>query len=199
MLVTIATSAGALTGLLFVALSVAPRRERDLGPRAIWQIRAAAALLAFSNALSVSLFSLVPGTNVGYPSLALGVIGIAFTAASTRSILASPATVARKRAQGGLVILLLVIFGTELIGGIIALTRPISNPPDAIGYALVASLIAGISRAWELVSDVDTGFMTSIAVLTGHGPQVQPDDSATTGDVAVSEGPPASAEVSQDP
>jgi hypothetical protein len=72
MLVAIATTAGALTGLLFVALSVAPRRERDLGPQVIRQIRAAAALLAFSKGLAVSLFSLVPGTNVGYPSLALG-------------------------------------------------------------------------------------------------------------------------------
>ena len=182
MLVAIATSAGALTGLLFVALSVAPRRERDLGPRVIRQIRAAAALLAFSNALAVSLFSLVPGTNVGYPSIALGVIGIAFTAAAMRSILTSAATAAQKRAQLSLIILLLLMFGTELIGGIVALAGPISNPPDSIGYALVASLILGISRAWELVSDIDTGLMTSIAVLAGHGPQVQPGDSAATDD-----------------
>jgi len=199
MLVAIATSAGALTGLLFVALSVAPRRERDLGPRVIRQIRAAAALLAFSNALAVSLFSLVPGTNVGYPSIALGVIGIAFTAAAMRSILTSPANAVQKRRQTSLISILLLIFGTELIGGIIAIAQPISNPPDSIGYALAASLLVGIFRAWELVGDIDTGLMTSIAVLTGHGPQVQPDDSATTGDVAVSEGPPASAEVINDP
>jgi hypothetical protein len=180
MLVAIATTAGALTGLLFVALSVAPRQRRDLGPRVVRQIRAAAALLAFSNALSVSLFSLVPGTNVGYPSIALGVIGIAFTAAAMRSIMTGPATRAVKNGQLSLITLLLLIFGTELIGGIIALTQPISNPPDSIGYALVASLIVGISRAWELVGDVDTGLMASIAALIGHVPQVQPDDSAAT-------------------
>jgi hypothetical protein len=194
LLVAIATSAGALTGLLFVALSVAPRRERDLGPRGIRQIRAAAALLAFSNALAVSLFSLVPGTNVGYPSLVLGVIGVAFTAAAMRSVLTSSATPARKRAQVGLISLLLLIFGTELIAGIVALTMPISSPPNAIGYALVASLILGISRAWELVSDIDTGLMASIAVLTGRGQQVPLDDSAATDEAAVTEG-----EVSPDP
>jgi hypothetical protein len=188
MLVAIATTAGALTGLLFVALSVAPRRQRDLGPLVIRQIRAAAALLAFSNALSVSLFSLVPGTNIGYPSIALGVIGIAFTAAAMRSIVTSPATLARKRGQLGLITLLLLIFGTELIGGIIALTQPVSNPPNSIGYALVASLIVGISRAWELVGDIDTGLPASIATLVGHGPPAQPDDSAAAGDAADTDG-----------
>ncbi|HXB50718.1 MAG TPA: hypothetical protein VNW50_23405 [Streptosporangiaceae bacterium] len=187
MLVAIAGSAGALTGLLFVALSVAPRRERDLGPRVIRQTRAAAALLAFSNALAVSLFSLVPGTNVGYPSVALGVIGIAFTAAAMRSILTSPATASQKSSQVSLITILLLIFGTELIAGIVALAGPISNPPDAIGYALVASLILGISRAWELVGDIDTGLMASIVALAGHGPREQSGDSATTDDEAVTE------------
>jgi len=188
MLVAIASSAGALTGLLFVALSVAPRRERDLGPRGIRQIRAAAALLAFSNALAVSLFSLVPGTNVGYPSVVLGVIGVAFTAAAMRSVLTSSATPTQKRAQVGLITLLLLIFGTELIAGIVALTEPISTPPDAIGYALAASLILGISRAWELVSDIDTGLMASISTLSGRGQQVPLGDLATTGDAAVTKG-----------
>jgi hypothetical protein len=187
MLVAIAGSAGALTGLLFVALSVAPRRERDLGPRVIRQTRAAAALLAFSNALGVSLFSLVPGTNVGYPSVAFGVVGIAFTAAAMRSILTSPAGADQKRRQLSLITILLLIFGTELIAGIVALAAPIRNPPDAIGYALVASLILGIGRAWELVGDVDTGLLASIMALAGHGPRAQSDDSATTGDGAVTE------------
>jgi hypothetical protein len=193
MLVAIATTAGSLTGLLFVALSVAPRRQRDLGPRVIRQIRAAAALLAFSNALSVSLFSLVPGTNIGYPSIALGVIGIAFTAAAMRSIVTGPATPAQKRAQLSLITLLLAIFGTELIAGILALSQPISKPPDSIGYALVASLVVGISRAWELVGDIDTGLMASITALIGHGPPAQADDSAPAGDEDVTDGQAAEA------
>jgi hypothetical protein len=57
----IATSAGALTGLLFVAISAAPRRGSDASPAVIQQVRAAAALVAFFNALAVSIFGLVPG------------------------------------------------------------------------------------------------------------------------------------------
>jgi len=169
LLVAIAGAGGALTGLLFVALSVAPRRDPTLGPRIIQQIRAAAALLAFTNALAVSLFGLVPQTNVGYPAVTLGVIGLFFTAASIRRTATSTASAGVKRGQISLVGLLLLIFGTELIAGILAVAEPAaSNPPNAIGYALVASLIVGISRAWEIVGDIDTGLTASLTVLTGH-------------------------------
>jgi len=68
----VATVAAALTGLLFVAISVARQPTRDSPPDVIRQIRAAASLLSFTNPLAVTLFGLVPGTNVGYPAIALG-------------------------------------------------------------------------------------------------------------------------------
>jgi hypothetical protein len=169
MLAAIAGASGALTGLLFVALSVAPRRDLPQGPRTIRQVRAGAALLAFTNAVAVSLFGLVPGTNVGYPAVTLGVIGLFFTAASIRSVVTSGATAGQLRAQLGLITLLLLIFGTELIAGIAGIANPAgTNPPETIGYALVASVLVGIGRAWELVGDIDTGLAASLTVLTGH-------------------------------
>lgn len=42
---------------------------------------------------------------------------------------------------------------------------------QVIGYALITSLIIGISRAWELIGDRDTGLAASIAVLRGHRPR----------------------------
>lgn len=167
----IAAAAGALTGLLFVALSVAPRRGPAAGPPVIHQIRAAAALLAFTNALAVSLFSLVPGTSVGDPAIVLGVIGFLFTAAAARSIRTSGAPRSHQLGQLGLLFLLLLIFGAEFISGIvIAAGTGGSTPVQVIGYALVTSLIVGVARAWELVGDRDTGIMHSLAVLTGHEP-----------------------------
>lgn len=166
----LAASAGALTGLLFVAVSVSPRWGKSAISHVVQQVRAAAALLAFTNTLSVSLFSLVPGTIVGYPALALGVIGLLFTAAGMRSIFSSRSMLRRHwRRQVGLIALLLAIFGTELVNGAIVIAKPNDqNAIQSIGYALVASLIVGIARAWELVGDRDTGILASIAVLTGH-------------------------------
>lgn len=160
LLTAVATSAGALTGLLFVAMSVAPRRAPQPGPPVIQQVRAAAALISFTNALAVSLFSLVPGTSIGYPAVVLGIIGITFTAAAMRSILSSQSTQRQKLQQVGLITLLLLIFGVELAAGIAVLADPrASEPVHAIGYALVTSLIVGIARAWELVGDRDTGLL----------------------------------------
>jgi hypothetical protein len=38
---------------------------------------------------------------------------------------------------------------------------------------LVASLLIGIGRAWELVGDWDTGLFSSIGLLVGHPLQAQ--------------------------
>jgi hypothetical protein len=165
----IATTAGALTGLLFVALSVAPRGGPVAGPPVVRQVRAAAALLAFNNALAVSLFGLVPGTNIGYPALALGILGILFTAGAIRSVLSSRSTRNQQLRQLGLIGLLLLIFGTELVAGITVLAEPASSVSrQVIGYALITSLLVGIARAWELVGGRDTGLTASIAALTGR-------------------------------
>jgi hypothetical protein len=171
----IAASAGSLTGLLFVALSVARQPDRRAGPAVIQQVRAAAALLAFVNALAVSLFGLVPGTNIGYPAAVLGIIGLFFTAASLRTILSSRATSGLRLGQTGLILLLLLIFGTELGSGIAVLIHPGSRDlVENISYALVTSVLVGIARAWELVGDRDTGIVASILVLARHEHEHEP-------------------------
>ncbi len=170
--VAIAGSAATLTGLLFVALSVTPSRGAAPGPAIILQVRTSAALLTFNNALAVSLFGLVPGTNAGIPSAVLGVIGITFSAAAVRSIRASGFPARQQVFQFELIGLLLLIFGTELVAGIIVIGNSHSGEAvQVIGYALITSLIVGISRAWELVGDRDTGLAASIAVLLGRPPR----------------------------
>jgi hypothetical protein len=172
-----AETAGALIGLLFVALSVAPRGGPSTGPPVIRQVRAAAALLAFTNGLAVSLFSLVPDTNTGYPAVVLGIIGVLYTAAAIRSIRMSRATQPQLFQQFELMGLLFLIFGAELISGIALVAAPSSSVAlEIIGYALVASLLVGVARAWELVGDRDTGIRASISVLIGRAPT--PDDPA---------------------
>ena len=177
-LAALAGSAAALTGLLFVALSVAPRQTAILRTPAIRQVRSSAALIAFTNALAVSLYGLVPDTNIGYPAAAVGVIGILFTAAAVKSIQSSVHSFMQRYRQFGLLALLLVIFGVELVSGIAVIAGARTEAPmHLIEYALVTSLIVGISRAWELVGDRDTGLFASIAVLIGHPAPFNPTNS----------------------
>ncbi len=167
--VAIAGAAGALTGLLFVALSVAPRPRMAEHPNVIRQVRAAAALVAFTNALAVSLFGLVPNNLIGYPAAVAGVVGLLFALGGLRSILADPAARSRVRSQIGLILLLLAAFGVEIVAGVIAAADPHEKAPiDVIGNVLVASLLIGVARSWELVGDRDTGITASIAALAGH-------------------------------
>ena len=118
-----ATCAAGLIGLLFVAISVGPRESVAVLPAVIQQIRAASALLAFISSLSVSLFGLVPVNSAGYAAIAVGVVGILFTAASVRSMVTSPTCQAKQAlGQAGLVAVLFAAFGSELACGI-GLTR----------------------------------------------------------------------------
>ena len=173
----VATCSAGLTGLLFVAISVAPRDGRPTQPAVIHHVRAASALVAFTNALAVSLFGLVPGNNAGKAAIALGAVGILFTAASVRSIVTSR-DVSLKQAsrQAGLITLLLAAFGAELGCGIgVTSNQTAVFGPELLGDVLITMLLIGIARAWELVGDRDTGIVSSLAVLVGHSSA--PDDS----------------------
>jgi hypothetical protein len=167
--VAIAGAAGALTGLLFVALSVAPRPRVAQRPNVIRQVRAAAALLAFTNALAVSLFGLVPHNEIGYPAAVFGVIGLLFTFGGLRSILADPVGRTRVRSQIGLIVLLLAAFGVEIVAGVSSIAKPHGTAAiDVIGNVLAGSLLIGVARSWELVGDRDYGVTSSLLALAGR-------------------------------
>ena len=111
-----------------------------------------------------------------------------FTGAGIRSILASQATSRQQLRQVGLVVLLLLIFGTELIAGIVLLASPDSSTSaQVIGYVLVASLLVGVARSWELVGARGGGLIASLMTLAAGRLQVR-DDKAGDPDGAVSSG-----------
>lgn len=169
--VVIATSAATLIGLLFVAMSVSKGRAQA-HPQIVREFRAAASLLAFTNAFTVALFGLVPGNNIGYPAAIVGVIGVLFTAAGVRATLSLPSQQQHRRPQFALIAALLVVFGFQIANGVqLIIDLHHGGALDTIGDVLIVSLLIGISRAWELVGDWDTGIASSVGRLIGHQPQ----------------------------
>ncbi len=172
--VVIATSAATLIGLLFVAMSVAKGKSQARS-QVVREFRSAAALLAFTNPFTVSLFGLVPGTKIGYPSAIVGGVGLAFAAAGVRTTMSLPISQQHRRAQAALIGALVVVFGLQIVFGVQLIIHPHhTGPLDDLGYVLVASLLVGVGRAWELVGDWDTGLFTSIGVLIGRHQQAAP-------------------------
>jgi hypothetical protein len=173
LLVVIATSAATLIGLLFVAMSVSKGRSQA-HPQVIREFRAAAALLAFTNPFTVSLFGLVPGTNLGYPAAIVGVIGVTFAAAGVRATISLPSRLRHRRPQATLILALFLVFGLQIVFGVVLIIHPYrSGALATIGYVLVASLLIGIGRAWELVGDWNTGLFASVGLLIGRHPERQ--------------------------
>jgi hypothetical protein len=193
--VAVASAAAALTGLLFVAMSVTPRSPGSRPRSVIHQVRSAAALLSFTNALGISLFSLVPDNNAGYPSIGFGVVGTLFTLASIRSLLADASARHRFLGQVTLIGGLLAVFIIEIIDGLELRANPANHSAlDTIANLTIVSMLLGVARAWEFVGDRDTGIWSSIAVLAtgrehplnvpGEEP-AEPGDGGEAGDQAV--------------
>jgi len=179
LLPAIAASAAALIGLLFVAISVDNRHARADRPAVVKHVRAAAAILAFTNAITVSLFGLVPQNNIGYPAVVTAGGGILFVLAGTRSIFSSHLPRRYWWQQLSFVAALLAVFAFELDSGIDLLRSPgDSSAAHELCDMLIILLVIGIARAWELVGDRDTGIVASLLALAGRetGPDGEPKD-----------------------
>jgi hypothetical protein len=160
--VVIAESAATLIGLLFVAVTVTKGRNVN-GSMEIVEFRAAASLIAFTNALVVSLYGLVPGNNIGYPALIMGIIGVFFIGAGVKTTLAQPPSQQRRRRQLALFAGLLGVFGFQIVIGLRLINHPRGGGLSVIGDVLIASLLIGIGRAWEQVGSWDTGIVSSMS------------------------------------
>ena len=164
--------AGALIGLLFVAISVSGGRLA--GDQAqVHRIRASGALTAFLNALSVSLFALIPGHMIGPTAVVVGAAGIAFVAASLLSLVRLRQFHLSTLRDGVFLVGLAVIWVIQLIKG----TDLISQPDDpgavqTIAILVVVCFLIGIARSWELIGGPSIGITHEVvAMIRGHEPE----------------------------
>ena len=166
-----ASVAGALIGLLFVAISVAAERlSRDKAGASGHRIRAAAALTAFTNALAVSLFALVPGQKIGPTAVAVAAAGLTFIAAVLLALVRMR-QVRWSTARDVLFLVgLAVVFAVQLLEGIDVIIRP--GHADAvtnIAILVIVCFLIGIARSWELIGGPSFGVRHEVtALVRGH-------------------------------
>jgi hypothetical protein len=118
--VAAASVAGALIGLLFVAISVARERHLSKGEETLHELRAAAAFTAFSNALVVSLFGLIPETTIGSVEISVSILGlVAMLRSSLVLVRLQRAHQRPHRTDGAFVFVMALWFVGQLIVGLL--------------------------------------------------------------------------------
>jgi len=159
-----ATVAGALIGLLFVAVSVSPEKLTGDTARTDQQVRAGAAFSALTNTLVIALVALLPGADLGEASLILAAAGLTTTAVL---ILVLYRELGRmRRGDATMFLFLLVLYGLQLANGIKLDAAPHDvNAVDNQGLLAIGFFLFGIARAWQLVGARDFNLMSAVAAV----------------------------------
>ena len=173
-----ATVAGALIGLLFVAISVSPEKLTGRSAEADHQVKAGAAFSALVNTLVIALVALLPGASLGTTVLILSAAGLSSTAGLAIVLWREH----RKRVNLGAIIMLAVLLG--LYGVQLANGLGLSSSPRNLGLisnqgGLVIGFFAfAIARAWALVGARDSHLLSAVAGMVrppGTGTGTEPD------------------------
>jgi len=158
-----ATVAGALIGLLFVAVSISPEKISGARSSTEHQVRAGAAFSALTNALIIALIALLPGQNLGVAAISVAAVGLSSTIAL--------AIVFYRNRQGkvrpGQLLLLAVphfLYALEIVNGI-ALQGPGRRLGDLgnQGGLMIGFFVFAIARAWELVGATGSNLVATVA------------------------------------
>jgi len=162
-----ASVAGALIGLLFVAISVSGERlAKAEASSQMMRIRAHGALTGFINALAVSLFALIPDGGIGTTALVVSILGLLFVTASLLSLIRVRGLRLATARDSVFLVGQAVVFVFQLSYAIELLRQPNNaGAVQAIGVLVVICFVIGISRAWELIGGPEVGITHEIVAL----------------------------------
>ncbi|QMU73043.1 hypothetical protein [Streptacidiphilus sp. P02-A3a] len=196
---TAAGVAGALIGLLFVAISMLRERLAEQEETQLHRAQTAATLTAFVNALTVSLMALIPGDKLGWAAVVDGVLGLGVIVVCLLSLALDQGLNWRDLPDLLFLFILAATFGTQLVSGIQVLADPGGTSAiRTIAALLVACFLVGISRAWELVGGPSIGLGHQLAELIRPLAQHQRKPRATAADHGY-RSPPGTTEVPPHP
>ena len=156
-----ASVAGALIGLLFVALSVS--QEKLTGSDA--SLEHQAAFSALVNTLIIALVGLLPGASLGEVGIVLAIAGLATTTGSLALLYREQ----RRRVGRGdvrLFAILFVLYALQLANAV----QLNGSPRDVTGVARQGGLailffVFGIARSWQLVGARNVSLASTVTAV----------------------------------
>ncbi|MGH2487080.1 MAG: hypothetical protein ACRDHE_13810 [Ktedonobacterales bacterium] len=160
-----AGAGAALIGLLFVAISVRPEHTLGGGAHPVRRGVASGAFTALTNAFFVSMFALIPQTNVGVVALIVGVVDVIITLRLGRATLLDRRRARGKKGRWGALSRYAVtlvgsvtLYAFEAFTGMELLLHPHAGG-TIIGLAeiLLGVYAVGLARSWELLGGPSSG------------------------------------------
>jgi hypothetical protein len=149
--------------LLFVAVSVAPDRLVGRGATVQAQIIAAGAFTAFTNALFVSLGSLLPGANLGTIAAVVSVAALSTTAALGAVLWARRGRDPISIRTPCLLVANMLVYAAELAYALRLVVAPDDRSAvQALAYLALGLFAIGLGRSWELLGARGRGLVDAL-------------------------------------
>jgi hypothetical protein len=147
-----AGAGGALVGLLFVAVSIAPERTVMETAPLDRQAVSVGAFMALLNAFFISLAALIPGSNLGWVTLVMSLVSLLNTLSLGWTLLRQRFTPQQLLRRAFMIAVSLTLYGFELYYAMQLLQFPSQPDPIFILAGLLVGVYGlGLLRAWELL------------------------------------------------